>query len=212
MNIDSDLKKLLDHAQTLVTDSMIPTRLNSHEVVGAPEEESRIVSSNAIHKTSIMDQVFVETRQNAWGRRGASHPWMVLSGNVGSGKTIAAIWALARGIPYTETGRRCFVESADLLPLNPRFGPHLAQLQKYESARFLIVDDLGQLDTVEGAICEPVQRVLLKRLNRKLPTCVTTNLTPSQLFSAFGQRARERFEDRLRQVWRPLFTTEESFR
>ena len=135
---------------------------------------------------------------------------MVLAGAVGCGKTTAAAWWLA-------TSDRVYTTRAKLL--DPVFitVSRIQRLSRYseaemkpiEFARRLVIDDLGSeyLDD-KGNFQASMDALINARYENRIPTVITTNLTPD----AFKERYGERVADRIRESGRFLSISAPSFR
>lgn len=129
---------------------------------------------------------------------------LLLSGPTGTGKT-----TLASVIAYTrvEAGQAIVWQDFNALVRKLRRtyqrhydGPDVGEIVEVVSkSDFLLLDDLGSLtrasrDTelwAEDAI-EAVREIANHRLNKQLPTVVTTNLSKEQLYTQFGDRVVSR--------------------
>jgi DNA replication protein DnaC len=135
----------------------------------------------------------------AWRR--SESPLVVLAGTVGTGKSLAAAWALwdwwcsttstnnVTGYQWRHKGR-CWIAA-----------PHLARLQRWhkdvvalESAPMLVLDDLG-VEASTDSSADILQSLVTTRFADQLPTVITTNLDGQ----TFRQRYGERIVDRVRQ-------------
>ena len=133
-----------------------------------------------------------------WRRCAA--PLLVLSGPVGTGKSLAAAWALwdwwvasARRNPWGKLvyhEGRCWIAA-----------PHLARLQAWsedvqaiEAAPILVLDDLGE-EEATPRILSLISGVITTRFAEQRPSIITTNLDGK----TFRDRYGERLIDRLRE-------------
>jgi DNA replication protein DnaC len=130
--------------------------------------------------------------QHAFGedarRREDTPRFLVLFGDRGLGKTVAAAWAAAN-----EVAR--FISAGELLRLfTSRNDQDVLEMRQVYGARLLIVDDLGYERLSEEAQ-EMVHELVDRRQNRRF-TLITTNLTEAQLRARYGERG-ERAMDRI---------------
>jgi hypothetical protein len=110
-----------------------------------------------------------------------------LSGNPGTGKTVAACeWLVRRGDGM-------FVKAASLPRVDRARVPKLLQM------RALVLDDLGTefLDS-KGYVSSLLDELIDSRYDAKLPTVITTNLDDKVFKSRYG----ERLVDRIREAGR----------
>ena len=156
-----------------------------------------------IHAQPIVDNLQLrETMAMAGARRwrAAGAYMLVLSGKVGTGKSLAAAWAAADYLRATATenpwGRlvyfsgRLWVSSPHL----SRFAPWSEELVELEAADFLVIDDLGEEEATPRTLAT-ISSLLTTRDSNARPTIITTNLDGATFKSRYG----ERIIDRLRQ-------------
>jgi len=134
----------------------------------------------------------VKRAREWWASR--DKPWLLLSGPTGCGKSMAAA-----SIPADHT-RGKFVRADELVRLfSSMFGEQYEQQQTLRDTHLLVIDDLGcELD---HARMLPALLDLLdaRQSARRLPTIVTTNLTPA----AFRERyANDRLNSRMAELVR----------
>ncbi len=120
---------------------------------------------------------------------------LVLAGEVGTGKTVAAAWGAA-------VGRGRMVKAIDLLraglyPQDPLFWPRLY------TEKLLVVDDLGAepLDA-KGHQLAVISDVVDRRYDAGKKTIVTTNLAQAQFRERYGTGPGERLWRRICEVGR----------
>lgn len=133
--------------------------------------------------------------------RKSSSPLLVLAGTVGTGKSLAAAWALwdwwvtttqvnpVNGYRWAFKGR-CWIAA-----------PHLARMQRWhkdavalESPPMLVIDDLGEEASTDGSI-DILQNLVTTRFAEQRKTVITTNLDRKTFKARYG----ERIVDRVRQ-------------
>lgn len=207
---------------------------NLHEMAqasGCPPEESALVIGGQLRQTTVLERVRREVGRG-WARAerppaGAKH-WLVLCGLPGTGKSLAAVWALLRGTwdaegnPISGLRSRMFITSKAVAELNPKFGPDRAKLADLTAVKWLVLDDVGYLDAGDGnCLADSVQRLLTDRHEKRARTIITTNLSTRQLLGyehgATGERVPgyaggDRMSDRLNQLATFIITKDESLR
>jgi DNA replication protein DnaC len=105
---------------------------------------------------------------------------LVLAGNPGCGKTVAA----CTRIEDRETG--CFVRAAELVELGNHYSDR-DRLARYRRCGVLVVDDLGVEYRSEQMICR-LDELVDSRAASNLPTIITTNLTASEFQARYESR------------------------
>jgi len=135
---------------------------------------------------------------------------LVLSGTVGSGKSVAAAWALANNI----NRRTCYlvggesvelvehlsgrwVAAADLVEASDFAGDFWGPLRR---AHLLIIDEAGpeRLDP-KGRALGNFAGLLRRRYDEARRTIITTNLPPAEWLRVYGEGDGGRLRDRLRE-------------
>lgn len=162
--------------------------------------------------------------ERIWEGIGASQPLnairltvfriLVLAGNVGTGKSMAAAWwLLAPHLPGTpiEKGPR------GRLPSLWVSAARLARWERYDDTEMqrllcaprLVIDDLGtEFTDAKGNSDAIIDEVVNDRLSNKRPLVITTNLTAD----VFRKRYGERIADRIREHGEFLAFIGENFR
>jgi len=148
------------------------------ERVPIPAEDARAVVDGTLEETFAVrvTRKWLDTRPT---------PWLVLSGGVGCGKTLAAVYAAAElGGMYITAPEltECFARAAREREEAPIVRTPL-----------LILDDLGTEDDRQGAFSASLFRLLSHRSRRR--TIVTTNLPRERLLDP--ARYTLRFTERL---------------
>ncbi|MFY1686460.1 ATP-binding protein [Plantactinospora sp. WMMB782] len=129
-----------------------------------------------------------------------SAPWLVLSGNTGTGKTHLAYGVLRHLVGHAARANRNFrwliVTHADLnAALRPKPDEsHAYALDPYLEVDFLILDDVGAGKGSEFTE-ENITRLVDHRWSRRLPTVYTTNLDVDSLEKVVGERVVSRLAD-----------------
>lgn len=134
---------------------------------------------------------------------------LVLSGAVGSGKTIAAVtWLYAwvmdkRNWHVADAGPqpvgRCLFVTAPQLQRAPRFD--VRWVERLTRATRLVVDDLGaEYVDDKGVFTSLVQEVVNERHARRRATLITTNLAAPEFKARYGERVADRIRERGRFV------------
>lgn len=130
---------------------------------------------------------------------------VVLSGGVGTGKTLAAVawlraWVMDRrhwniGDAGPVAVGRCAFTTAPALQRGPRFDAKW--VQALMRAARLVVDDLGAEYVDEKRVFTAlVEEVVNERYARRRPTLITTNLDIATFRARYGQRVADRIRER----------------
>ncbi|WP_428262806.1 hypothetical protein [Haliangium sp.] len=181
---------------------------------GIPEcPDLDLVLGGAIRESPALAGLRCAVRRGwAPGSEGDDKPWTLLSGNVGTGKSIAALWALTHGTCDERglaPGGRRYLRSKRLARLNAAYAPDREQLDELASVRWLVLDDLGWQDAGRDEHLAPaVVDVLEERHLRRRPTILVTNLERRALAEYLG----DRLVDRMRQVVTSVVTGDRSMR
>ena len=135
---------------------------------------------------------------------------LVLSGTVGSGKSVAAAWALANNIrrhtcrlvggesvELAENLSGKWVAAADLVEASDFAGEFWGPLRK---VHLLVIDEAGpeRLDP-KGRALGNFASLLRRRYDDSRRTIVTTNLPPADWLRVYGEGDGGRLRDRLRE-------------
>lgn len=137
----------------------------------------------------------------------SKRPILVLSGGVGTGKTVASILELTRRRPHTAD----YCHASDLAK---RYEPWSADLERGVRALdlsipFLVVDDLGSERGDDPRFTEAIGQVIDRRIGPGISdegemirriTIVTTNLFPKDLGAKYGERIADRFREHAQAV------------
>lgn len=155
-----------------------------------------------IHAWPVMEQVLDPTTalDAAISWRASGSMMLVLAGDVGTGKSLAAAWALhdwlVQTTPRNPWGQRIpsevrlWIAAPHFARLAP-WGDHVVELER---VGMLVVDDLGEEEASPKAL-GMVSALITTRQSNGLPTIITTNLDGETFQERYGQR----LIDRLRQ-------------
>ena len=117
--------------------------------------------------------------------------WLLLSGNVGNGKTTAAKAAIS---VFQKMGTAAVIKNAyDISLLYKDIEKKQRAADEYTSlsnAVLLFIDDLGTESNPQS-----LSEILYNRYNNMLATIFTTNLEYSELAGKYGARIFDRFEE-----------------
>lgn len=130
---------------------------------------------------------------------------MFLHGPVGTGKTTLAMYALKRFMEYGHRSRAVFwtlwltqAESLD-------YQYSQAEVVELTKVPVLLLDDLGSQDRTEGKFRklapetnkrQDIARTIIDaRMNKMVPTIITTNLTVDQFGVMWGERVASRIRE-----------------
>ena len=123
-----------------------------------------------------------------FGKRGDN---LLLIGNTGTGKThistaIAKV-AITRGLYVIYDSAQNIVNDFETDRFKSGYGPYEPKADKYLECDLLIIDDLGtEFLTPFALSC--LYNLLNTRINRGLPTVVSTNLTPQEISGRYEAR------------------------
>jgi DNA replication protein DnaC len=148
----------------------------------------------AVFEASSADETKPCIRAVAEWQRSASHCLLVLSGQRGAGKTVAAAWWALR--------QSCAVEfvTAERFVTTSSFD---GARDRWTEADALVLDDLGvEYQDAKGASASALDALVNEYYSRGRPLVVTTNLGRDE----FKARVGERIADRIRECngWRSL--------
>lgn len=117
--------------------------------------------------------------------------WLLLSGNVGNGKTTAA---KAAGSVFQRMGQQVVIKNAyDISLLYKDIDKKQRAADEYtalSNASILLIDDLGTESNHQS-----LSEILYNRYNSMLATIFTTNLEYPDLAEKYGDRIFDRFEE-----------------
>lgn len=120
---------------------------------------------------------------------------LILTGGAGTGKTIAALEALAWALGAKERGPARYATMRGLVALG-RWGDDAEPWDRAMDARMLVLDELvGDLDRYRA---ERLEELLCGRYDTGRPTVITTNLAPALVLNdkTFGARVASRLGDK----------------
>ncbi|MGW4411184.1 ATP-binding protein [Nonomuraea sp. NPDC004702] len=176
--------------------------------------------------TGVIDMIPVRFRKPIdllpavadWVARGQQAEGLYLAGNVGTGKTHQAYWAMAAWCFRTLTipaGARVsenygvqrrlaptvkFIRATTLFDeLRPSNDNGRQPILDSQEARLLIVDDIGAEKPSEFT-CEKLYEIVDQRYADALPLIVTSNVPPRALSEQVGERVASRFAEFCRVV------------
>jgi len=116
---------------------------------------------------------------------------LVLAGDVGRGKTVAASWWALQGLREKRTP--LFVSSARLSRWD-RYND--AEMQRLLLASRLVIDDLGEeFNDTKGNFLAVLDETISDRLANERRTVITTNLTVEVFTERYGVRIRDRIKE-----------------
>jgi DNA replication protein DnaC len=147
-------------------------------------------------------------------------PWLLLMGNVGTGKTVLlrSLWRYFRAIGRENErfhdrvlGCGDFIHGV-LLDSAVRIARYNeGSVRAAIHAGALLIDDLGVEPCevkVYGSASSPTTEVLCERYERRNPTVISTNLSVAEI----GERYGERLSDRIQEVSDRIAFNFKSFR
>lgn len=122
---------------------------------------------------------------------------LVLSGAAGSGKTVAALDAMAWAFRARSRGPAHYAPMRETVALG-RWREEGARWDEVRDAKFLLLDEaVGGLDEYRK---DRADELLCARYDSGRPTCITTNLAPAVILDKkrgpFGERVASRLGDK----------------
>jgi len=156
------------------------------------DEDARWLRDQACVPRSVLEILVKEVRATEpmeVARQNQACKLLVLAGKAGAGKTVAACWLVAQ--PKTKTA--LFVKAAQL-----------ARWQRYDEDEvdrlidpgLLVIDDLGaEFNDERGSFLTLLDEVLVRRLEEKRRTVVTTNLDAGEWEARYGIRILDRIRE-----------------
>lgn len=167
------------------------TPLHATEV---PDSLARLIDTAHDLRMTVAMQAAKQWRAESGGL-------LVLSGPVGTGKSLAAVWALwdwrvatARRDPW---GKLRYLHDGRMWVA----APHLARMkgwgediEQVERVGFLVIDDLGEEDATEKTLTR-IGNVTTARFAHGLHTVITTNLNAPTFRARYGDRLIDRLRD-----------------
>ena len=117
---------------------------------------------------------------------------LVLSGGAGSGKSVAAAWAVISmtGV-WTEAGEFARIPQRDEYGNLCGFDPG----RRAEETPLLVIDDVGsEYSGSKGYAVNRIQEAIIHREARNMRTIVTTNLSAQEFPSEYGDRVASRID------------------
>lgn len=125
---------------------------------------------------------------------------LVLSGHVGTGKTLAAAWGLyewwTTSAPRNPWGNRVLADGRHWVAAQhlARMAAWSQELSELEQRGMLVVDDIGEEDATPKALAI-VSGLLTARISEGLRTIITTNLDGATFRARYGERLIDRLRE-----------------
>lgn len=128
---------------------------------------------------------------------GSGHTWLLLAGDVGTGKSVAAAWAL---LEATRSGQTvAFRRAAEVARLSG-FDEGAEELARLKRVGLLVLDDLGT-ECATGWGQSILHELLDTRHEDKRRTVLTSNLKRTDARARLGDRLSDRIQQDGRVVW-----------
>ena len=133
--------------------------------------------------------------------KGDGHPWLLLSGTPGTGKT-TYLTAIERAARWAHSSDQIAADirtvKASSLGYTLKTSP--AEWEVVKCCKLLLVDDIGFSGEAEvvnnyGVNARPVVELLESRYDSRRPTVMTTNLTLPQVRKNYGERIYSRLAE-----------------
>jgi len=165
---------------------------------GIPLDAADIVASDNLRNTKAIGYV-----KDFMGDRAGT---LVISGGVGSGKTVAAAWMVSQRTPDKYVGNspdgRGGTWPAELHPrfrdvseltMLPRWGDAVAETMRVlKRCSILAIDDVGNETDTDESFVGVLDALIVARHDNRLRTVLTTNLPVEKFFKRYGIRIRDR--------------------
>ncbi len=117
--------------------------------------------------------------------------WLLLSGDVGTGKSIAAAYALKHAIEAAPYGAKSAFRRASGVVRMSAFDEGARELEFLKSASMLVIDDLGTEHATSWGQ-SLIHEIFDTRHDDRRRTIITTNIKREQLKAALGDRLSDR--------------------
>jgi hypothetical protein len=148
-----------------------------------------------LHVLDVLERGIGDTAPLLAVKDGRGERVVILGGEVGTGKTVAACWALAE--PRVKTG--LFVRAVKM-----------ARWERYDAdamddllrPALLVIDDLGgEFNDAKGNFLAIFEEVMTDRVENKRRTIITTNLDVVAFRGRYGDRQLDRCRELGRYEW-----------
>lgn len=198
----SDLKTVLDRIGQHVQDETRSTHLTHGfynlgtwlEAVGV----GKLLREERVNTELLPPECF------EWARRWEQGARMMIAGNVGSGKTVAAVWCLCAAwdskLKYRTTSPGAWFLTQDEY-YDAVFSGNRSKLERADSVPALVIDDCGAAYESERPLSKLEGLINRRHINRRA-TILTTNLNPhpkevpdGRSFAEVAPRAYDRLRD-----------------
>ena len=128
---------------------------------------------------------------NALPVDGEHTTWLVLLGGTGTGKTVAATWALREAV---RQGRSAYFRTASRLARLSGFNEGAVELEMLIGCGLLVLDDVGaEAQTAWGSGL--LQELLDARHQASARTVITSNLSADDFKTRIGERMTDRIRE-----------------
>jgi DNA replication protein DnaC len=145
--------------------------------------------SEAIQYSSSPKQTMALKAMADW-LRSNSKRWLILLGASGTGKTVAAAWAIRNAI---RVGRTADYRRATSIARLSAYGPDKADLEHLQRVALLVIDDFGN-EQLNDFAASTLFELFDFRHGEKLKTVVTSNLSASEFAAKIGVRLADRIQ------------------
>jgi len=128
---------------------------------------------------------------------GEGKPWLLISGDVGTGKTHLAM-AVRREwqIRVQPTRVTTIPELLETLRASYKSENHQEVLREFTGRDFLVLDDFGASENITAWGREQLYIIINARYRLKSPTVFTTNLDSTRIMAEYGERIASRMNDK----------------
>lgn len=152
-------------------------RIKELRRMGLPTKIATMVANNLVHSTPAV--LALEQRK--------AMRLIVLAGNTGTGKTVAACSL------FTGKHTGFIMRATELVELGKSYGDR-ETLKKARSCGILLLDDLG-VEYQDERMSSRLDDILDARINHRLMTVVTTNMTAQEFQRRYAERVWSRIHE-----------------
>ena len=160
-------------------------RIASLHRAGVPAKDAGAIYDDTLRATTAFDAAREWAQSDLW--------LLALAGPAGTGKTTAAGWL----VHQAGGGRMLRAQALARISVYDD-----EAMQRLESCSLLVIDDLGaEFVDGKGMLLALLDHVVDSRYANRLRSTITTNLSPADFKSRYGERIADRFREAGQFVW-----------